>query len=135
MEQSSAKGNKRIKLWLFSCEESKLIILTSFLLYMLSIDALEKNSLYRKKGWGMDNRSYCCILPQCYWQIVYQHQILRCRIFYLSYTFMYLQLSPPDICFPHSFSIVFDGNFCSLYCEMRFKPWKGGNVRGITGIT
>lgn len=134
MEQSSAKGNKRIKLWLFSCEEGKLIILTSFLLYMLSIDAPEKNSLYRKKGWGMDNRSYCCILPQCYWQIVYQHQILRCRIFYLSYTFMYLQLSPPDICFPHSFSIVFDGNFCSLYCEMRFKPWKGGNVRGITGI-
>lgn len=38
-EQSSAKGNERIKLWLFSCEESKLIKLTSFLLYTLSVDA------------------------------------------------------------------------------------------------
>lgn len=66
MEQSSAKGNKRIKLWLFSCEESKLIKLTSFLLYMLSVDALENNSLYRKEGWGMLNIAYCCILPQYY---------------------------------------------------------------------
>lgn len=56
MEQSSAEGNKRIKLWLFSCEESKLIILTSFLLYMISIDALENNSFVEKKGgeWTME---------------------------------------------------------------------------------
>jgi len=63
-EQSTAKGNKRRKLRLFSCEESKLIKLTSFLLYILSADALENNFLYRKEGWGMDNIVYCYILPQ-----------------------------------------------------------------------
>lgn len=46
---------------------------------------------------------------------------------------MYLKLSPPDICFPHSFSVMFDGNFCGLHCETRFKLWKGGNVHDETG--
>lgn len=63
MEQSSAEGNKRIKLWLFSCEESKLIILTSFLLYMISIDALENNSFVGKKGgeWTMEAIAVSCL--------------------------------------------------------------------------
>lgn len=63
MEQSSAKGNKRIKLWLFSCEESKLIILTSFLLYMISIDALENNSFIGKKGgeWATKAIAVSCL--------------------------------------------------------------------------
>lgn len=63
MEQNSAKGNKRIKLWLFSCEESKLIILTSFLLYMISVNALENNSFTGKNGgeWTMENIAVSCL--------------------------------------------------------------------------
>lgn len=63
MKQSSAKGNKRIKLWLFSCEESKLIILTSFLLYMISVDALENNSFTGKKSgeWTVEVIAVSCL--------------------------------------------------------------------------
>lgn len=115
MEQSSAKGNKRIKLWLFNCEESKLIILTSFLLYMISVDALENNSCIGKKGgeWTVEAISISCLsaIDKLYISIRLQDVIF----FYLSYTFMYLQLSCPDILFSHCFSIMFDGNFCRFF--------------------
>lgn len=125
MEQSSAKGNKRIKLWLFSCEESKLIKLTSFLLYMLSVDALENNSLYGEEGWRMDNIAYCYILPQYYWQTVYHQQLIGCHISCLRCTFIYLQLSLPDIYFLHRFPECLMETFAILlYCETRFNSWK-----------